>query len=91
MNNILLCKRAVSGGRLRAQQSEEMKVGPNTYQVSTYAFPVSGWVTGAQEMALQNANDKMYLHVTKTIQVKDIKTQHAFPANGVTTVTFKCQ
>jgi hypothetical protein len=73
-----------------AWQSEAMKIGEDTYQVSANASPVRGGITGAQEMALGNANKKCD-SLGKQIDVTDIKTQYAFPANGVATVTFKCK
>jgi hypothetical protein len=72
-----------------AWQSEAMKIGEDTYQVSANASPARGGVTGAQEMALGNANKKCDA-LNMTIEVIDIKTQFAFPANGVATITFKC-
>lgn len=41
-------------------------------------------------MALSNAN-KHCDAMSKSIEVVDIQTEHAFPANGVATVTFKCK
>jgi hypothetical protein len=73
-----------------AWQSEAQKVGPDTYQVSANASPARGGVTGAQQMALANANKKCdSMH--KEITVTDIKTEHAFPTNGVATITFTCK
>ena len=72
-----------------AWQSEALQVGADTFQVSANASPARGGVTGAQEMALKNANKKCG-SLGKKIEVVDVKTQYAFPANGVATVTFKC-
>ena len=73
-----------------AWQSEAMKIGPDTYQTSPNASPARGGPTGAREMALGNANKKCET-LGKEIEVTDVKTQYAFPANGVVTVTFKCK
>jgi len=73
-----------------AWQSEAMKIGKDTYQVSANASPARGGVTGALEMALGNANGKCDSE-GKQIEVTNIKTERAFPANGVATVTFKCK
>ncbi len=73
-----------------AWKSEALKIGKNTYQVSANASPVRGGITGAQEMALETANEKCN-SIKKQIEVIDIKTQYAFPANGVATIKFKCE
>jgi len=70
-------------------QSSVLNIGKNTYQVSANASPVRGGVTGAQEMALESANEKCN-SLKKQIEVIDIKTQYAFPANGVATIKFTC-
>ena len=72
-----------------AWQSEAIKMGESTYQVSANASPARGGITGAREMALTNANKKCD-DLKKQIEVVDIKNEYAFPANGVATVTFKC-
>ena len=72
-----------------AWQSEALKMGHDTYQVSANASPVRGGITGAREMALTNANKKCE-DLKRTIEVLDVKSEFAFPANGVATVTFKC-
>ncbi|MGH8578832.1 MAG: hypothetical protein ACREVK_01465 [Gammaproteobacteria bacterium] len=72
-----------------AWQSEAMKVGPDTYQTSANASPVRGGATGAREMALANANKKCE-SLGKQIEVIDTKGEYAFPANGVFSVTFRC-
>lgn len=73
-----------------AWQSQALKVGEDTYQVSANASPARGGVTGAREMALTNANEKCD-SLKKKIEVVDIKTEFAFPANGVATITFTCK
>jgi len=73
-----------------AWQSEALQMGEDTYQVSANASPARGGVTGAREMALTNANKKCD-ELKRQITVMDIKTEHAFPANGVATVTFTCK
>lgn len=73
-----------------AWQSEAMKLGEDTYQVSANASPARGGITGAREMALANANKKCD-ELRRQITVVDIKTEYAFPANGVATVTFNCK
>lgn len=44
---------------------------------------------GAQNMALKNANKKSD-SLGRSIEVLNIETSKAFPANGVATVTFLC-
>jgi stage III sporulation protein SpoIIIAA len=73
-----------------AWQSEAIKVGEDTYQVSVNASPALGGITGAREVALSNANAKCN-SLDKKITVIDIKSEFAFPANGVATVTFSCK
>lgn len=73
-----------------AWQSEALRVGEDTFQTSANASPARGAATGAREMALTNANQKCD-SLGKKIEVTDIKTQYAFPANSVATVTFKCK
>lgn len=73
-----------------AWQSEALKLGEDTYQVSANASPARGGITGAREMALTNANKKCD-SLGKKITVTDIKSERAFPANGVATVTFTCK
>lgn len=82
----LACVLALAGC---AWQSEVMQVGPDTYRVSANASPARGGITGAQEMALRNANGKC-ASVGKVVLVKDTMTDFAFPANGVATITFIC-
>lgn len=73
-----------------AWQSAPLKLGDDTYQVSANASPARGGITGAREMALTNANEKCD-SLGKDISVTDIKSEYAFPANGVATVTFTCK
>lgn len=73
-----------------AWQSKALKIGDDTYQVSANASPARGGVTGARGLTLGNAN-KHCESLAKSIEVVDIETEHAFPANGVATVTFKCK
>ena len=73
-----------------AWQSEARKVGDDTYQVSANASPARGGVTGARDMALKNANAKCD-SLGKNINVTDMSTEHAWPTNGVATVTFTCK
>ena len=73
-----------------AWQSTALRLSEDTYQVSANASPARGGVTGAREMALTNANAKCD-SLGKNITVMNIKTEHAFPANGVATVTFSCK
>ena len=72
-----------------AWQSGALEVG-DAYQVSANASPARGGITGAREMALTNANAKCD-SLGKKITVTDIKSEFAFPANGVATVTFSCK
>ena len=67
-----------------------MRIGVDMYQVSANASPARGGITGAREMALTNANRKSD-ELKKQIKVLDIQSEYAFPANGVATVTFKCE
>ena len=73
-----------------AWQSEAMKIGPDLYQTSANASPARGAATGAREMALTNANKKCE-SMGKQIEVTDTKSEYAFPANAVVTVTFRCK
>lgn len=73
-----------------AWQSEALKIGDDTYQVSANASPARGGITGAREMALTTANAKCD-SLGKKINVTDIQSESAFPANGVATVTFTCK
>jgi ABC-type uncharacterized transport system auxiliary subunit len=73
-----------------AWQSEAMKIGPDLYQTSANASPARGAATGAREMALTNANKKCE-SLGKQIEVVDTKSEYAFPANAVVTVTFRCK
>jgi hypothetical protein len=73
-----------------AWQSEALRIGDDMYQVSANASPARGGVRGAQEMALTNANGKCD-SLLKKIEVLDIKTEPALPANGVATVRFRCK
>jgi hypothetical protein len=73
-----------------AWQSEALKIGEDTYQVSANASPARGGITGAREMALTNANAKCDA-LGKKINVTDIQSEFAYPANGVATVTCTCK
>jgi hypothetical protein len=73
-----------------AWQSEALRLSDDTYQVSATASPARGAATGAREMTLTNANKKCG-SLGKRIEVTDIQTQWAFPANSVAIVTFKCK
>lgn len=86
----LLLLVAAAGSPSCAWQSEALKVGDDTYQVSANASPARGGITGAREMALKNANAKCS-SLGKSIDVTNIETEHAFPTNGVATVTFRCK
>lgn len=72
-----------------AWQSDAIQIGQDTYHVSANASLVRGGVTGAQEMALENASDKCQ-SIGRQIEVVDIKTSYAFPTNGAANITFKC-
>ena len=72
-----------------AWQTAAMKVGQDTYQTSANASPMRGGASGAREMALSNANQKCE-SMGKQIEVVETKSEYAFPANGLVTVTFKC-
>lgn len=73
-----------------AWQSGIQKIGENKYQVSANASPARGGETGARSMALSAAN-KQCDSLGKKIDVTDVEISHAFPANGVATVTFFCR
>ena len=73
-----------------AWQSEALMIGPDLYQTSANASPARGAATGAREMALRNANAKCD-SMKRQIEVTDTKTEYAFPANAVVTVTFRCR
>jgi hypothetical protein len=73
-----------------AWQSGAQKIGEDKYQVSANASPARGGETGARAMALSAAN-KQCDSLGKKIDVTDVEIAHAFPANGVATVTFFCR
>ncbi len=73
-----------------AWQSEALRIDENTYRVSANASPMRGGETVAQEMALRAANQKCQ-QLGKTIRVTDTTITHAFPTNGVATITFECR
>lgn len=73
-----------------AWQSGALQLGENTWQTSATATPARGGSTGARRIALQAANKKCEA-LGKTIEVTDIKTGYAFPANSTAAVTFKCK
>lgn len=73
-----------------AWQSNVMQLNKSSFQVSANASPARGGITGAREMALNKAN-RFCASIGKAIQVTNIQTGHAFPANGVATVTFLCK
>lgn len=87
MRALLIMAAAIVAGC--AWQSDVLQLGEGKYQVSANASPARGGPTGARSMALKNAN-KHCATLGKKIEVVDIETQHAFPANGVATVTFTC-
>jgi hypothetical protein len=70
-----------------AWPSHALKVDEDAYQVSANASPARGGITGAGEMAPTNANEKCDW-LKRKIEVVDINTEFAFPANGVATITF---
>jgi len=72
-----------------AWQSEALKMGDDTWQVSANASPARGGITGAREMALRNTNKKCD-SLGKKFTETNIQNEHAFPDNGVATVTFTC-
>lgn len=72
-----------------AWQSEALQVAPYTYQTSANASPARGAASGAREMALETANKKCD-SMGRQIEVTDTKSEYAFPANAVVTITFKC-
>lgn len=73
-----------------AWQSPALKISDDVYQTSANASPMRGGITGAREMALTNANQQC-VSLGKRIDVTDVQTQFAWPANGVATVTFSCR
>jgi hypothetical protein len=66
-----------------------VKIGDDTYQTSAVASPARGGVSGAQQMAIANANKKCDA-LGKKINVTNIETGHEFPAAGRSIVTFTC-
>ncbi len=73
-----------------AWKSQVQTMGPDTYQTSANVAPVRGGITGARKMALSDAN-KHCAKLGRRIEVLDIESEYAFPANGVATVTFACR
>ncbi|MCX7902603.1 MAG: hypothetical protein N2483_10055 [Burkholderiaceae bacterium] len=88
MNRLLLAAMTASLASC-AWQSEALQIAPDTYQTSANASPARGAASGAREMALANANKKCE-SLGRQIEVTDMKSQYAFPANAVVTITFKC-
>lgn len=72
-----------------AWQTDALQMGPNLYRTSANASPARGSTTGAQNLALKKANEKC-ASLGKTINVTDVETGTAYPANGTATVTFEC-
>jgi hypothetical protein len=73
-----------------AWQSPALDLGNGVFEASALASPVRGATTGAREMALTNA--KAHCSASgKGIEVSDVRTGYAFPANGTATVTFRCK
>ncbi len=72
-----------------AWQSEALRIGPDTFQTSANASPARGAASGAREMALANANKKCE-SLGRQIEVVHIKSEYAYPANAVVTITFMC-
>jgi hypothetical protein len=77
---------AVSGC---AMTYDVVKVGDDTFQTSAVASPARGGISGAQRMAIENANKKCD-SIGKKISVTNVETGHEFPANGRAIVTFTC-
>ena len=72
-----------------AMTYDVVKVGDDTYQTSAVAAPARGGISGAQQMAIANANKKCD-SMGKSINVTNIETGHEFPAAGRAIVTFSC-
>jgi hypothetical protein len=73
-----------------AMTYKAVQVGPNTWQTSAVAAPARGGIAGAQEHAMQAANDKC-ASLGKQINVTNVDTGHEFPAAGRAVVTFECK
>lgn len=73
-----------------AWQTEVLEIGADKYQVSANASPARGATTGARGLALAKANKKCQ-SLGRQIDVVDVETGYAFPANGTATVTFYCR
>lgn len=73
-----------------AMTYDVVKMGDDTYQTSAVASPVRGGISGAQQMAIANANKKCD-SLGKSIIVTNIDTGHEFPAAGRAIVTFTCK
>lgn len=72
-----------------AWKSGVLEMGPNTYQVSANAAPARGGITAARKLALTQAGQKC-AQDGRQIVVLDVESEYSFPANGVATVTFRC-
>ena len=72
-----------------AMTYDVVKLGDNTYQTSAVASPVRGGISGAQQMAIANANKKCD-SLGKKIDVTNVENGHEFPAAGRAIVTFTC-
>ena len=73
-----------------AQSSGVMKLGPDTYTVSTHAAPAAGGTSGAKGRSLTEANNHC-ASMGKEILVTNISTgASGHMPGGTSDVTFKC-
>lgn len=73
-----------------AYKSGVLRMGDDRYQVSANAAPARGGITSARKLALTDA-DKHCRSLGQAVEVENVETEYAFPANGVATVTFRCK
>lgn len=73
-----------------AQSSGVLKMGPDTYTVSTHAAPARGGTSGAKSLSLTEAN-QYCAGMGKEIYVTNIETRPSSHLPGGTAdVTFRC-
>lgn len=73
-----------------AWQSEVLQLKPDVYQVSANANQWRGGLTEARQMSLSKANAYCASR-GKSIDVMDAQSESSWTANGVSTVTFRCE
>jgi hypothetical protein len=90
MKNSLICSTAVVILIGCAHTGGVMKMGPDTYRVTSMAAPLRGGSAGAQNLALEEAN-KYCTSINKEIFVTNVGHRDLNGAGaGSSDVTFRC-